>query len=387
MRLHPTTLLLFFAALASAATAAHAQQPSPWQGEWGPPDASASRLTLSDCTAATCKFFLEHDAGSIQRCDTNEHTPLTLTSSTDATAHLPGEDATRSCTLHLHRDESAAHPTLAITQSGNGCNYYCIGSATFNTTLTQRSATVYSGAHSSECLHNAGHARMATCTDPALAALEQKWEDLYFDFPLAPDSNPDESGYSHAQAVDASIITHCNADPNPTQCLRDRFTADIATMTAKQQAFIAGYTERGDPATGAALATKIAGRYRHRFANGDVQGEHFTSTDTLTLGPVGQASIHFDAELNFYNGHTCSLSGGALYRKDGTFVFDDDPANALPPEPACKLAIIPSATGVSFRDLTGGCKNYCGERGGWNGAGFTFNERVPTHSAQKPATK
>jgi hypothetical protein len=80
--------------------------------------------------------------------------------------------------------------------------------------------------------------------------------------------------------------------------------------------------------------------------------------------------------LNFYNGHTCSLSGGALYRKDGSFVFDESPANNyLPNTPACRLAIIPTATEVKFKDINGGCKNYCGARGGWNGEGFTFKER------------
>jgi hypothetical protein len=82
-------------------------------------------------------------------------------------------------------------------------------------------------------------------------------------------------------------------------------------------------------------------------------------------------------ELNFYNGHECSLSGGALYRKDRSFVFDDSPRNALSDTQTCRLAIILSDDGVKFRDITGGCKvNYCGVRGGWNGEGFMFKERI-----------
>jgi hypothetical protein len=218
---------------------------------------------------------------------------------------------------------------------------------------------------------------MATCNDPALAKLEQQWFDLFDDYPLDHPNAAGDSSYNHDRTVDASILKTCDAAPNPADCLRSRFTADIATMQARKSAIVAASTERGDPATAHALALKIAGRYRRRFANGDVQGGHFTSTDTMTLTPVGAASIHFDIELNFYNGHTCSVSGGALFRKDGSFVFDDAPANAVPNEQACRLALVPTPTGVDIKDL-GGCKeSYCGMRGGFNGAGFSFTDRRP----------
>jgi hypothetical protein len=375
MRPHLAALLLCIA------TAAHAQQSS-WQGEWGPSDDSASRLTLSDCTSTACSFTLQHDNSAGQRCSTSEHQSLTLTSPTEATSTLTSFGAAKSCILHLHRAAS----TIAITQSGSDCNYWCAGTADFNTTLTQRSTTVYTGAHSDECLHHAGPARMATCIDPALSTLEQKWNDLYDEFPLIP-ATKDVPTYKQIENADAKIISDCNPTPNPAACVHDHLTADIAAMAVSQQAFIASYTDRGDEATASALATKIAGRYRHSFANGDVQGDHYRSTDTLTITRVGRASISFDAQLNFYNGHECGLSGGALYRKDGAFVFDDDPKNALPDEPVCHLAIKPTAKGIEFQDLTGGCKIYCGARGSWDGEAFTFNERVPAHPAPKPTQK
>ncbi len=143
--------------------------------------------------------------------------------------------------------------------------------------------------------------------------------------------------------------------------------------------------DRGDPAEGRRLARKIAGRYRSTQDNGDVTGRHYKTTDTLTITAVGPASIHFDTSLNFFNGHTCGLSGGALYRKNGSFVFDDDPKNQVAEEPLCRLAIVPSATGVDFKDLTGGCKMmYCGARGSWNGEGFTFAERHQSTSPTSP---
>ncbi|HSY37012.1 MAG TPA: hypothetical protein VK814_14745 [Acidobacteriaceae bacterium] len=358
-------------------TLAHAQQ-SPWRGEWGAfTDTSprqGQRLTISDCTATTCTFSVSAWVPG-GNCGTASKATFTITSPTEATANLPGESASQTCKLQLHRDPAG----ITVTAAGDTCtSYYCTSpTVTFAHTYKQRSSTPYVGLHADACLSNASPATIATCTDTALAKLEQQWQDLYADFPLAPDPNKNENGYSHAVAVDATILQHCDTAPNPATCLHDRFTADIALLNANQQAFIAGYTDRGDPATASTLGQKIAGRYRHSFANGDVQGDHYRSTDTLTLTLVGAASIRFDAHLNFYNGHECSLSGGALFRKNGSFVYDDKPPNPDPSEPVCHLGIKPTSTGVTFQDYTGACKNYCGARGGWNGAAFTFAQRVP----------
>ena len=376
-------------ALLLTTTLARAQQ-SPWQGEWGAfTDTSAAtgqRLTISECTTTTCTFAVSARK-SPNHCDTSTKATFTLSSPTEATATLPGESATQTCKLQLHLDPTS----ITVTSTGATCtSYYCTSpTVTFSHTYPQRSSTPYVGPHADACLANASPATVATCTDPALAKLEQQWQDLYADFPLAPDPNKNENGYSHAVSVDATILKNCDTAPNPAQCLHDRFTADIALLTANKQAFTAGYTDRGDPATAAALAQKIAGKYRHSFANGDVQGDHYRSTDTLTLTPVGSASIHFDAHLEFYNGHTCDLSGGALFRKNGSFVYDDKPTNANSTDPVCHLGIKPTATGVTFEDYTGGCKmTSCGERGGWNGASFTFAERVPAKaSPSKPSPK
>ena len=376
-------------ALLLTTSLAHAQQ-SPWQGEWGaftdPAATTGQRLTISDCSATTCTF-----AVSVRipggNCGTATKATFTITSPSEATASLPGESATQVCRLQLHRDPKS----ITILATGKTCtSYYCTSpTITLSHTYPQRSTTLYTGPHADACLSNASPSTVATCTNPSLAKLEQQWQDLYADFPLTPNPNKNENGYTHAVAVDATILKHCDTAPNPTQCLHDRFTADIALMTAKQTDHTAGYTDRGDPATASALAQKIAGKYRHSFANADVQGDHYRSTDTLTITPVGSASIHFDVLLNFYNGHTCSLSGGALYRKNGSFVSDADPKNHLDNEPVCHLGIKPTAKGVEFEDYTGGCKMIaCGERGGWNGAAFTFAERLPAKPpAAKPSAK
>jgi hypothetical protein len=378
-----------FALLVLLASTLCPAQSSPWQGEWGaftdPAATNGQRLTLSNCTAESCSLEIEV-AGSGQRCDVLTHASVSLLSSTEAVATLPGEDKTQTCKLQLHREQTPGKPSITVAGTSKTCtSYYCTSAAvTFNHTFPQRSTGIYSGQHINQCFLDNSPAALATCTDPTLAALEQKWQDLYFEFPLETKNSKEDQGYHLAKQADVAILRQCDSQPQPAACVQTKFSADISVMTAKQQAFIQGYSERGDPTEASRIATTIAGRYRHKFPNGDVQGDTFTSTDTLILTPVSKNSIHFDAHLEFYNGHECNLAGGALFRKDGTFVFDDDPSNALPPAPVCKLAIIPTNTGVKFRDLTGGCKNYCGERGGWNGEGFLFTDRISAPA--KPAS-
>jgi hypothetical protein len=358
-----------------------AQQRSPWQGEWGSfPSGDmrqGRRLSIHDCQNAACKFSIESRSGS-GNAGTASDQSFAIQSETIATATLPGETAKAVCILRFERQ---VNPRLAIIVQaiGDTCtSYYSTNSAIrMDGIYPLRSMTNYSGLHADECFLDNSPSRTAICTHPELTRLEQSWQDLADAYPLQPLISEDESAYVHAEQSDAAILSACSSNTAAVTCLETRYTEEITAMQAKKDAFLDGTTQRGDPIEGGRLAAKIAGRYRHRFQNGDVQGDRFTSTDTLTIRRVGTASIHFDIELNFYNGHSCSLSGGALYRKDGSFVFDDLSANNdLDDTLACRLAIVPSAGGVKFYDLNGGCRTYCGARGGWDGEGFTFKERV-----------
>lgn len=393
MRLHSGLLLLTL--LAPALT--YAQQPSPWQGEWGRfSDSTGARLTITDCSGPSCKFFLDVEQNQGRCSSVEDTTTFTVLSSTEATVTMPGEDSAKSCILHLER--TSTPPSITITPSGNDCAYYCTSNATFGSTLPFRSTTIFNTQHLDDCFANPSPATLATCNDPSLGALERTWSDLYADFPLQGHHSDDENGYTYAKTIDAAILKQCDTAPTPADCLRTRFTAEIAAMNANKAAFIAGYTDRGDPDLATKVAARIAGRYRHSFESGDVQGDSYRATDTLTLTPISRNSIHFNVHLNFYNGHTCDLSGGALFRKDGSFVFDDVPADTNA-DSVCHLAIVPTAKGVELHDLTGsGCKNIsCGERGGYNGAGFSFSDRVSakkdrvstgtTPPAKKPSTR
>ena len=328
--------------------------------------------------STTCKFALEVERPG-GNAGTSEFQILTLRSSTFATALLPGDQGQAPCQLAFTR-QVGPEPKIAVTATGKSCTSYYATAADLSMAGTYpfRSATVYGGSKPDQCFLDTSPARLAICTHPDLATLEQTWSDLAEEYSLQPPSRKDQSRFQHAEQLEAALLHTCDPNPNPTACLRSHFVQQAAAMQAKQNTYFQGTTDRGDPAEGGRLARKIAGRYRHREPNGDVQGHSYSTTDTLTIRPVGAASIHFSTELNFFNGHVCSLSGGALYRKDGSFVFDDKSTNTVANEPACRLAIIPTSTGIDFKDITGGCKTaYCGERGSWGGGeAFTFEERI-----------
>jgi hypothetical protein len=376
MRTSWALFLLFF-----TSGVLQAQQRSPWEGEWGSFTGGdmrqGRRLSIHDCQDAACRFSIESRSGSGNAGTASEQSFM-IQSETTATATLSGETAKAVCTLRFER-QMKPKPVIIVQAIGDTCTSYYSTSAAIRMEgiYPFRSATNYGGLHADECFLDNSPSRTAICTNLELTRLEQSWQELAVEYPLQPLTSKDGSIYVHSEQLNATILRACDSETAAATCLKTRYTEDIAAMQAKKDAFVDGTTQPGDRAKGGRLAAKIAGRYRHRFQNGNVQGGTFTSTDTLTIRPVGAASIHFEVELNFYNGHSCSLSGGALYRKDGSFVFDDSSANNdLANTPACRLAIVPSADGVKFNDINGGCRNYCGARGGWSGEGFTFKERV-----------
>jgi hypothetical protein len=370
--------LAFLALFASG----NCQSTPSWQGEWGTFTDSKTmiggRISISQCSDKTCRFSIERGSGT-GRIATATDADLKLLSPTTATATLPGGDPP-DCTLQFTL-QTSPKPVISVKASGKSClSYYGVGTdVTLSGSYPLRSISLYSESHRDECYFDNSPARLAICTSPDLTKLENQWQELAYEYPARPPASKDEKPGDIAEKEHVIILAICDTEPHPAQCLQARFTAEVSAMQALKDTYIVGTTQRGDPTQGGLLAKKIAGRYRYSFKNGDVQGETFRSTDTLTIRPVGAASI----ELSFYNGHSCSLDGGALFRKDGSFVFDDDSSNKMADEPLCRLAIIPTSKGVIFKDITGGCKLYCGARGTLDGASFTFSQRVESKSAAK----
>jgi hypothetical protein len=138
---------------------------------------------------------------------------------------------------------------------------------------------------------------------------------------------------------------------------------------------LADLTSPGDPGKADALIDKISGEYRASFENMDISGGRFTSTDTLTIERLSKTSIRYSVSLNFFNGHTCSRSGVAEYKQNGSFV-----SHARTPMGECYFELIPTEKGISFWDPTLVCRQVsCGMRGGYDNEGFTFAQKQSSH--------
>lgn len=117
----------------------------------------------------------------------------------------------------------------------------------------------------------------------------------------------------------------------------------------------------------------IEGVYKRRFPNATIQGEEYESEDILEIVPVGPDLAYFRAHLEFYNGHVCDLYGMAEWR-DGALVYEEPEADGTA---ACRLRLEVKGGDITFVDDPDMlcANNYCGARGGFNGAGFTAKQK------------
>lgn len=132
----------------------------------------------------------------------------------------------------------------------------------------------------------------------------------------------------------------------------------------------------------------MAGVYKHRFLNGIISPGKapmeadisYESEDIVEIVSYDDRHIYVRAELQFYNGHSCSISGMAAY-ENGKFVFHD-------PEPvavgtaSCTLTISQSKDAVTLTDrLTpegaATCQAYCGARGSLSDVSILKKSRRP----------
>ena len=111
------------------------------------------------------------------------------------------------------------------------------------------------------------------------------------------------------------------------------------------------------------LPAELAGVYKHRFANSDMQGDHFTSEDILEIVPVTADAAYVRLHLEFYNGHECAISG--IARQAGQSLVYDGPADA--DGKPCRLTLASRGDGIHiFEGENGACRaQTCGMRGGY----------------------
>ena len=120
------------------------------------------------------------------------------------------------------------------------------------------------------------------------------------------------------------------------------------------------------PATAFAAAPDLdqaAGVYKHHFANGDVQGDKYTSEDVFELVKLSPKTAYFRIHSEFFNGHVCDIWGVADLMPDALTYFGPLDYDKQP----CVLKFTANAKGLKVDDVAGACRTMnCGERGGFS---------------------
>jgi hypothetical protein len=123
----------------------------------------------------------------------------------------------------------------------------------------------------------------------------------------------------------------------------------------------------------AQLMDKIAGVYKHRFMNAAYSpgapsgsGDPYQSENVIEIVPFDATHIYVRAELEFYNGHQCGISGMAGF-ENGKFVYHD-PEPPIAGHVACVLRVGVDKGKLTLSDRDGpdgesSCWTHCGARG------------------------
>lgn len=129
-------------------------------------------------------------------------------------------------------------------------------------------------------------------------------------------------------------------------------------------------------------AYDLAGRYSRTFLNGNVDGERYRTTDTLSIVAADRRHAYFDIELAFYNGHSCGLSGIATF--EGRALVYREAVNRNEGGGTCELRIWRDRGRLRWTDgETSSCRAYCGARGSFTGGSLAWSSRRPIPRAAR----
>jgi hypothetical protein len=111
----------------------------------------------------------------------------------------------------------------------------------------------------------------------------------------------------------------------------------------------------------ASPVTALAGRYSKHFQNGLVDGSKYWSDDVIEIVPVDAGHAYFRADLQFYNGHSCGISG--IARAVGNMLVYAEKQASSGEDVPCRLTISAKGKALLLDDGDNSCKSYCGARG------------------------
>lgn len=111
----------------------------------------------------------------------------------------------------------------------------------------------------------------------------------------------------------------------------------------------------------ASPVSTLAGRYSKHFQNGLVDGSKYQSDNVVEIVPVDATHAYFRASLQFFNGHSCDISGVAKAVGNKLVYAEKQPA--YEGGDTCRLTISASGKSLLLDDGEGTCRTYCGARG------------------------
>jgi hypothetical protein len=128
------------------------------------------------------------------------------------------------------------------------------------------------------------------------------------------------------------------------------------------------------------------GVYKHQFKSGFYEEGKAPDENTVLVEDVVEIARHdrthlyVRADLHFFNGHICGISGIASYA-GGAFVYrDPDPDSGADGQP-CTLRVSATKTHLVLDDRSGDgaatCSFYCGARGSLSGYEIELGRRRP----------
>ena len=126
----------------------------------------------------------------------------------------------------------------------------------------------------------------------------------------------------------------------------------------------------------ASPVTSLAGRYSKHFQNGMVDGSKFWSDDVVEIVPIDATHAYFRADLAFYNGHSCGITGVA--KAVGSKLVYSEKQPMYDGGPTCRLTISAKGKALLLDDGDSSCQGYCGARGSLSNYDFIpFSSKRP----------
>ena len=120
-------------------------------------------------------------------------------------------------------------------------------------------------------------------------------------------------------------------------------------------------------------AHDLAGQWTRRFTSGDITGARFPVEDELVVVATDPTHAVFDLQLNFFNGHECSI-GGVATLEGSRLVYNNPQTTGYDGSP-CRLEIWRDGNRIRWDDGEGTCQGFCGARGGLRGGEMRWSAR------------